>query len=74
MVRAAGTPVAALCRMADDPRQTGKPEDTRIDVEKDYELAYWSEKFGVSPDKVRGAVAQVGPIARKVREHLQRTA
>jgi hypothetical protein len=34
----------------------------------------WSEKFGVSRDKLRGAVAQVGPMVKKVREHLQRTA
>lgn len=34
--------------MADDLKQTGKPDDARINVEQDHELGYWSEKLGVS--------------------------
>jgi hypothetical protein len=60
--------------MADDLKQTGRQDDARINLDQDHELTYWSEKFGVSRDKLRGAVAQVGPLVRKVREHLQRTA
>ena len=60
--------------MADDPKETGRQDDARINIDQDHELTYWSEKFGVSRDKLRGAVAQVGPLVKKVREHLQRTA
>jgi hypothetical protein len=60
--------------MTDDLKQTGKQDDARINIDQDHELTYWSEKFGVSRDKVRGAVAQVGPVVEKVREHLRRTA
>lgn len=60
--------------MPDDLGKTGKQDDARINVDQDHELTYWSERFGVSPDKVRGAVAQVGPLVKKVREHLQKTA
>ena len=34
--------------MADDLKQTGKPDDARISVDQAHELGYWSEKFGVS--------------------------
>jgi hypothetical protein len=34
--------------MADDLKQTGKPDDARINVDQDHELGYWSEKLGVS--------------------------
>lgn len=44
--------------------------DIRIDVE-DYELAYWSRKFGVSRDDIRTAVAKVGPLARNVQVYLR---
>jgi hypothetical protein len=57
--------------MADDPKQTGSRDDQRIDVHQDHELAYWSEKFGVSRDELRSAVAKVGPMVKNVRDHLQ---
>ena len=34
--------------MADDLKQTGKPDDQRINVEQDHELNYWSKELGVS--------------------------
>ena len=57
--------------MADDRKQTGKPDDTRINVDQDHELTYWSKELGVSRDELRIAVAKVGPMVRNVREHLQ---
>jgi DNA-binding FadR family transcriptional regulator len=43
--------------MADDLNQTGRQDDQRID--QDHELSYWSEKLGVSRDRLREAVAKV---------------
>jgi len=57
--------------MADDPKQTGKADDTRINLDQDYEVNYWANEFGVSRDELRGAVAKVGSIVRNVRDHLQ---
>jgi hypothetical protein len=57
--------------MADDLKQTGKSDDARINMEQDHEVGYWSEKFGVSRDELRSAVAKVGPMAKDVRQHLQ---
>lgn len=56
--------------MADDPKQRGPQDRSRVNVEQDYELKYWSEKFGVSSDKLREAVRKVGPSADAVERHL----
>jgi hypothetical protein len=50
--------------MADDLKQTGRHDDERINVDQDHELSYWAEKFGVSRDRLREAVAKVGLCAR----------
>jgi flagellar biosynthesis chaperone FliJ len=56
--------------MAGDMRRTGKPHDQRID-DQDHELTYWSEKLGISRDRLREAVAKVGSM-RKAVEQQQR--
>ena len=56
--------------MADDPKQTGKPDDQRINVEQDHELSYWSKELGVSRDVLRQAVERVGPMVKDVRREL----
>jgi hypothetical protein len=57
--------------VADDLKQTGKPDDQRINVDQDHELSYWSEKLGVSRDKLREAVAKAGPMVRNVERELR---
>jgi hypothetical protein len=56
--------------MADDLKQAGKADDARINIERDHELRYWSEKFRVSREELQSAVAKAGPLIRNVREHL----
>jgi hypothetical protein len=56
--------------MADDKSKPGSPDRDRINVNEDYELRDWSKKFGVSPDELKRAVAQVGDRADAVRQHL----
>jgi hypothetical protein len=74
--RADGTPVAILRRpikgvsMADDLSNRGAPDRDRVNVNEDYELRNWSKKFGVSPEELKRAVAQVGDRADAVRQHL----
>jgi hypothetical protein len=58
--------------MADDPKQTGARDDTRINVEQDHELRYWSDKFGISRDELRKAVQAAGPMVKDVQRHLNR--
>jgi hypothetical protein len=57
--------------MADDLKETGKPDDARINVDQDHELSYWSGKLGVSRDKLREAVAKAGPMVKNVERELR---
>jgi len=57
--------------MADDLKQTGKPDDERINVDQDHELSYWSQKLGVSRDRLREVVAKVGPTRKAVEQHIR---
>lgn len=56
--------------MPDDIKTRGQQDRQRIDVSQEHECRYWSEKFGVSPERLRRAVKEVGPMVEAVREHL----
>jgi hypothetical protein len=56
--------------MADDKDKTGKPDRDRINVHEPYELRDWSEKFGVTPEKLKDAVREVGPMVDDVKRKL----
>lgn len=58
--------------MADDTQQRGGQDRTRINVNQDHELRYWTERFGVSADALRSAVAEVGVQVDKVEAYLTR--
>jgi hypothetical protein len=55
----------------DNKTKTGSPDRDRINVNEDYELQDWSKKFGVSPDKLKEAVKEVGTSADAVAKHLK---
>jgi hypothetical protein len=57
--------------MADSRQERGPQDRSRINVNEDYELRYWSKEFGVSADQLIDAVKRVGVSADKVREHLK---
>ena len=57
--------------MSDDPKNTGRPDRDRINLEQDYEVRDWSASLGVSEDELRAAVKNVGNIASDVREYLK---
>lgn len=46
--------------MSDDTLKTGKPDRDRINTSEDYEVRYWSEKFGVSREELLDAVKSSG--------------
>jgi hypothetical protein len=56
--------------MADDPSKKARSDRDRINIDEEYELRYWSEKLGVSPEQLQSAVAKVGPMVKDVRDHL----
>ena len=57
--------------MADNPKETGKPDDARINPDQDHEVKYWSDKFGVSWEALTRAIKQVGPMVKRVQQHLK---
>jgi hypothetical protein len=58
--------------MADDKNDRGPADRTRVNVNEDYEVQYWSKKFGVSADQLRAAVKKVGVMASDVEKELAR--
>lgn len=59
--------------MSDDKTQTGNPDRQRISLSEDYEVRDWSNKFGVSEERLRAAVQKVGNQADDVERELRGT-
>lgn len=58
--------------MADDKTLRGSQDASRIALGEDYEVRYWTDKFGVSAEELRTAVAAVGNSADAVARHLEK--
>lgn len=56
--------------MPDDPRVPSQQDRKRINVNQEHECRYWSDRFGVSPERLRQAVKEVGPMVEDVRDYL----
>jgi hypothetical protein len=56
--------------MADNPTMTRPQDAHRVNIHQHHELRYWSDRFGVSAERVREAVEQVGPMAEDVADFL----
>lgn len=57
--------------MADDKPLRGPQDASRIALGEDYEVDYWTGKFGVSRDRLEQAVKAVGNSADAVERHLK---
>jgi hypothetical protein len=54
-----------------DNKDIRAPQDAkRIALGEDYEVRYWSGRFGVTPEQLRDAVEAVGNSAEAVGKHL----
>lgn len=56
--------------MSDDKSNTGGQDRKRISLSDDYEVRDWSEKFGVTEERLREAVRKVGSMADDVAREL----
>jgi hypothetical protein len=56
--------------MPDDPTKRGPQDRSRISLEEDYEVRYWTRRFGVSKEELAEAVGAVGHSVERVSEHL----
>jgi hypothetical protein len=57
--------------MADNKKNTGRPDRDRISLSQEYEVRDWSKKFGVSEQALKDAVKAVGADANKVEAYLK---
>ncbi|WP_380871722.1 hypothetical protein ACFB49_26760 [Sphingomonas sp. DBB INV C78] len=57
--------------MADNKNLRSPQDASRIAMSEDYEVEYWTDKFGVSRDRLQAAVDAVGNGAAAVEKHLK---
>ena len=62
--------VRRIRSMSDDPTKRGTSDRSRINVNEEYEVQYWTEKWGVSGESLKAAVEKVGPSVADVAKEL----
>lgn len=58
--------------MADERTKTGPADRSRVDVHEDYEVRYWTGKFGCTKAQLEAAVKAVGVMAKDVEAYLKK--
>ena len=53
--------------MSDDKKNRGEPDRSRINLNEDHEVRYWTEALGVSKEQLAVAIHKVGNAADAVR-------
>lgn len=56
--------------MADNLQNAGPQDRSRINVNEEWELRYWTEELGVSKERLAELVKEVGPTVAAVRQRL----
>jgi len=56
----------------DDKTKTGSPDSKFINVNEDYEVAYWTKELGISKEKLEAAVKAAGTSVSAVKEYLKK--
>jgi len=58
--------------MADSKKKRSGAHHALIAVGEKYEVTYWSNKFKITPAKLKAAVAAAGHSSKKVEAYLKR--
>lgn len=56
--------------MADNLQDAGGQDRSRINVNQQHEMEYWTKKWNVTPAQLRDAVERAGPTAAAVAKAL----
>ncbi|MEO6632285.1 MAG: DUF3606 domain-containing protein [Mucilaginibacter sp.] len=56
----------------DDKTKTGSPDRNLINTNENYEVEYWSKKFGVTAEELKSAIKAVGSSAKAVEAYLNK--
>jgi len=59
--------------MADDLKNRGAQDRRRVNIHEDYEVRYWTEKWGISKEQLAQAVKRAGVSAEAVARQLGKT-
>jgi Protein of unknown function (DUF3606) len=59
--------------MPDDKTKVGETDRSRVAADQDYEVQYFAEKYGLSPQQVRDLIARFGNSREKLEKGSQRT-
>ena len=51
--------------------KTGYPDRALINASENYEIEYWSNKFGVTPERLKSAIRAVGNSVNAVKDYLK---
>jgi Protein of unknown function (DUF3606) len=54
--------------------EKGSQDRSRINLNEEYEVRYWTEALGVSREELQRLVNEHGSSAQKIREHLGKAA
>jgi len=60
--------------MADNKANRGEPDRSRINLKEDYEVRYWTERFGLTKHQLEKAIEKVGNTPEEVARLLGRAA
>jgi hypothetical protein len=60
--------------MADDKANRGEPDRSHINLTEDYEVRYWTERFGLTKHQLEKAIEKVGNTPEEVARLLGRAA
>ena len=60
--------------MSDNKLNRGEPDRSRINLDEDYEVKYWTRHLGVSAEELKRLVDKVGNSAAAVRKELGQVA
>jgi hypothetical protein len=58
--------------MPDNLENRGEPDRSRIHMDEDHEVRYWTQTLGVTAEQLADAVRTAGNNAQAVRAHLAR--
>ena len=56
--------------MTDDLKRKSPEDPTKINVNQQWELNYWCNKFNVTESQLKQAVKAVGVMVKDVKKHL----
>ena len=59
--------------MADDKTKKGPADGSRVNVNEDYEVAYWTDAFNCTKQELIEAVEKVGTSSKAVKDYLSKS-